>query len=210
MDKAEVNVTIDLYTSHLQRRLLTISIPTGPMMRFVNLMYRFDNVMRIKEQSQYAEKGSVDPDVLNRTLKKIHYIVEEDLIAQKVIETTEEKEARKIEVWPEDKVLMSEINELVHNFTINPRWLLEYPTPTFCPDSLVPIPWALSREDDEGGEIVFLREYEPVLCASELNLAGGRPLLSTKPDRGPLVDGEETPFRRLEKLLGTKDQRTNQ
>merc|ERR1719506_3382144 len=66
MDKAEVNVTIDLYTSHLMRRTLTISIPSGPMMRFVNLMYRYRDLMRIKEQSKYAEKSTPVPDVLNR------------------------------------------------------------------------------------------------------------------------------------------------
>lgn len=132
-DTSEMQLTVELFTSHLSLRRSFVRMPTSDLLELANMLWRYS-----------AEDGQDTENILLN-------IMEYDKVGQllKDILPKNSKRQDKTELWsPDGHIWLAQQHGECHNFVMSSRFLEFLPPKeavTFCSRSLAPIPLYLAE-----------------------------------------------------------------
>jgi hypothetical protein len=134
-DTTEMQLTVELFTSHLSLRRSFVRMPTSDLLELANMLWRYS-----------AEDGQDTENILLD-------ILEYDQVGQllKEILPKDSKRQDKTELWSQDgHIWLAQQHGECHNFVMSSRFLEFLPPKeavTFCSRSLAPIPLYLAEAE---------------------------------------------------------------
>jgi hypothetical protein len=145
-DDTEMDLTVDLYLSHLTLEKSTVGLSTEDMLEFTNFLWKnMEDIGYDEEAGNGICLDTKDNDRVYLLLAAMRPALDEAKLARR----------KRDVMWGEDQLLYAAYYKEKHNFVMRPRFL-EFPwegdlgDPTFCEESQAPIPRYIANKRQKG------------------------------------------------------------